>query len=136
MRWFSRVAMPTTATKSDKTVQEDETEMFRATLDLRNIRHGDDVPDSEAVERQEPSPPAASCAKTFWSKLVNSSITRNILLLVILGILMYLLERLGGDEEQLENVRASLRNVFKAAVAPLTDRNVTTTTTTTTPGQQ
>jgi hypothetical protein len=133
MRWFSRSdAMTTTASEGVKKQDrvrvnignDEEIEMFRATLDLREKRHGDVVPDTVMVESQEP--PAATCAKTFCSKMMNSPVARTALLLVILGILMYLVDRLGGNAEQQETVRAAIRSVFKAVVAPVYERNVTT----------
>jgi hypothetical protein len=132
MRWFSRSDAMSTTTSKDVKVDDrarvssgslEDAKLFRATLDLRN--GDDDAPD---IERQEP--PAASCAKAFFTKMVNSPIARTILLVAILVILLFLLDRLGGNTEQQDAVRATLRSVFKAAVAPLLQPNVTLPTTT------
>jgi hypothetical protein len=96
--------------------QADE-QLFTATYDLRN--HGR----------------TAAATPSVCSKVINSPIVRTLLVVGRVGLLIFLLGRLGGDSAVQEDVAQALRGVLKAglqtAVAlPVLEKrsNVTTTT--------
>jgi hypothetical protein len=96
--------------------QTDETELFRANEDLR------------------PAGAAAAVSKTLCANVANSPIVRALLLLVVIALLLFLIERLSagkGDVEGNDALKEVLRSVLKrgmqqaAALPVLEERNAT-----------
>ena len=102
--------------------QTDETELFRANEDLRTAG-------AAAVTH-----PAATVSKTLCANVANSPIVRALLLLVVIALLLFLIERLSagkGDAEGNDALKEVLRSVLKrgmqqaAALPVLEERNAT-----------
>ena len=119
------------STTIDIEAQLDETELFRANEDLRTA--------GVATTRATPaSHPAATVTKGLFASVANSPIVRTLLLLVVVALLLYVIERLSGGKlgEQGENtMKEMLRSLLKtgmqqAATMPvLEERNATNGTT-------
>jgi hypothetical protein len=102
-----------------------ETETFRANEDLR----------AEGVDASATHHPAVGASKALCSSVANSPVVRTLLLVVVIGLLLYLIERLGnagGSSEAKDALKEMLRNVLKgaqaAALPVLEQRNATTVT--------
>jgi hypothetical protein len=95
----------------DTEAQVDETELFRANEDLRT---------AGATTRATPAThPAATVTKGLFASVANSPIVRTLLLLVVVALLLYVIERLSGGKlgEQGENtMKEMLRSLLKAGM--------------------
>ena len=92
--------------------QADETELFRANEDLRT-----------AGARTTATPvvahPAVTMTKGLCASVANSPIVRTLLLLVVVALLLYLIERLSGGKvgDETENtMKEMLRSLLKAGM--------------------
>jgi hypothetical protein len=96
----------------DVEAQVDETELFRANEDLRTA--------GVASARATPmTHPAATLGKGLCASVANSPIVRTLLLLVVVALLLYVIERLSGGKlgEQGEStMREMLRSLLKAGM--------------------
>jgi hypothetical protein len=96
----------------DIEAQLDETELFRANEDLR----------TSGVAKTTSTPvahPAVSVTKGLCTSVANSPIVRTLLLLVVVALLLYVIERLSGGKlgEQGENtMKEMLRSLLKAGM--------------------
>ena len=106
----------------------DETELFRANEDLRTA----------GSTKTVVAHPAVTVSKTLCSSIANSPIVRTLLLLVVVALLLYVIERLSGGKlgEQGEStMKEMLRSLLKAgmqqaaAMPVLEGRNATNATT-------
>jgi hypothetical protein len=106
----------------------DETELFRANDDLRTV--------GVAATTTTVAHPAVAVPKTLCTHVANSPIVRTLLLLVVIALLLFLIERMSGGkvdgDEGTNTLREMLRSVLKAGVQqaaamPVLDgRNATT----------
>jgi hypothetical protein len=115
----------------DIEAQVGETELFRANEDLRTAG----VTTRATLAETHP---AASVMKGMCASVANSPIVRTLLLLVVVALLLYVIERLSGGTlgQQGENtMREMLRSLLKtgmqqAAAMPVLERGNTTNATT------
>jgi hypothetical protein len=95
----------------DIEAQVDETELFRANEDLRT---------ASATTRATPTThPGATVTRGLFASVANSPIVRTLLLLVVVALLLYVIERLSGGKlgEQGENtMKEMLRSLLKAGM--------------------
>jgi len=93
--------------------QVDETELFRANEDLRTA--GARTTAATPVVAH----PAVTMTKGLCASVANSPIVRTLLLLVVVALLLYVIERLSGGKvgDQTENtMKEMLRSVLKAGM--------------------
>ena len=111
--------------------QADDSEVYRATLDLR---------DNEGEVMLAPTAtrvPAASCFQTYFVKIDTSPIFRTLAVVLVVGTIMYALERLcgGSGAATQQEIAQTVRNILKAgaqqaAALPVLEANKNATATT------